>query len=265
MRSKSIFVAFLLGLIFVAGAVDVYAAGLLNPDGGFFPGISVEVGATDDPESVVATLQVLFLVSIIALAPSLLVLLTAFTRIVIVLNFTRQAMATQQMPPNQVLIGIALFLTMFVMAPQFTAINENAIQPLGTGEIGIEEALDEGWVILQDYMLRQLNNTMSGEAAVTMFMDLADLVIDYDHEIPPHVLIPAFVINELAWGFLMGFLIYLPFIVIDMVVASVLMSMGMMMLPPAMISMPFKIMVFILSGGWRFIIEGLMQTILLPY
>jgi len=252
-------VLFIFGLSFGTVSVSATDMGLLNPDMNLLPEVALTIGASDDPESVVTTLQVLFLVSIIALAPSLLVLLTAFTRIVIVLSFTRQAMATQQMPPNQVLIGIALFLTLFIMAPQLQAINENALQPLGRGEIDTAMALEASWVPIRDFMFVQLDNDF-GERAVTLFMDLADVMIDYDYEIPPSVLIPAFILNELTVGFLMGFIIYLPFIVIDMVVASVLMSMGMMMLPPAMISMPFKIMVFILAGGWRMIIENMLLT-----
>jgi len=251
-----ILAALFLGLFSVQ---NVHAAGILDPYASFFPGITLEVGATDDPQSVVATMQVLFLVSIIALAPSLLVLLTGFTRIVIVLSFTRQAMATQQMPPNQVLVGIALFLTLFIMAPQFNEINQNAIIPLGAGEIDTAQAIEAAWVPLRDFMFIQLDNQF-GEHAVTLFMDLSGTMIYYDEQIPPSVLIPAFIVNELTMGFLMGFFIYLPFIVIDMVVASVLMSMGMMMLPPAMISMPFKIMVFILAGGWRVVIENMLRT-----
>jgi flagellar biosynthetic protein FliP len=259
-----IFVALFLGLFGVFGIDNTQAVGLFNPETSIMPPINLQIGGGDgDPESVVATMQVLFLVSIIALAPSLLVLLTAFTRIIIVMSFTRQAMATQQMPPNQVLVGIALFLTLFVMAPELSQINENALQPLGAGDITIAEAIDYMWEPIRDFMLRMLN-TDSGERSVALFMDLSDTLIYYDEEIPASVLIPAFILNELTMGFLMGFIIYLPFIVIDMVVASVLMSMGMMMLPPAMISMPFKIMVFVLSGGWRFIIENLLLTFFNP-
>ncbi|MCL1884786.1 MAG: flagellar type III secretion system pore protein FliP [Defluviitaleaceae bacterium] len=260
---KLIFVAtLLLGLFSMytpAFAQGIFEQGLLNPDGSFFPGLTVEVGATDDPESVVATMQVLFLVSLIALAPSLLVLLTGFVRIVIVLSFTRQAMATQQMPPNQVLVGIALFLTLFVMAPQLSVINENAIQPLGAGEIDTAQAIEAMWVPISEFMLEMMSNSF-GENSLILFMDLSGTTVYDDSEIPAMVLIPAFILHELTIGFLAGFIIYLPFIVIDMVVASVLMSMGMMMLPPAMISMPFKIMVFILVGGWRFIVENLLMT-----
>jgi flagellar biosynthetic protein FliP len=255
----TIFAALFLGLFVVFGIDNVKAVGLFNPETSLLPNISLEVGATDDPESVVATMQVLFLVSIIALAPSLLVLMTAFTRIIIVMSFTRQAMATQQMPPNQVLVGIAIFLTLFVMAPELSQINENALVPLGAGEIDTGQALEYMWEPIRDFMLRMLNND-TGEYAVNLFVDLSGTEVDYFYQIPPSVLIPAFILNELTIGFLMGFIIYLPFIVIDMVVASVLMSMGMMMLPPAMISMPFKIMVFVLAGGWRFIIENILLT-----
>jgi len=253
-------VAFFLGLFVVLGVQTAHAAGLFSPDVTFFPGINIEVGAQDDPQGVVATLQVLFLFSIIALAPSLLVLLTAFTRIVIILSFTRQAMATQQMPPNQVLVGIALFMTMFIMAPQLDAINQNAIIPFGAGEINAEQAIEYAWEPLRDFMLRQLDGSEVGERSVGLFMDMADLQVYYPEDIPPSVLIPSFILNELTLAFLFGFAIYLPFIVIDMVVASILMSMGMMMLPPAMISLPFKIMVFILVGGWQRIVEGMLLT-----
>jgi flagellar biosynthetic protein FliP len=257
--NKFLFLAVFLFTFLLSGQT-ANAQGILNPDAPFFPGISLEVGATDDPESVVSTLQVLFLVSIIALAPSLLVLLTAFTRIIIVLAFTRQAMATQQMPPNQVLVGIALFLTLFIMAPQLDAINQNAIIPLGAGEIDTAQAIEEAWIPLRDFMFIQLDNN-SGARAVELFTDLSDTPpIDHFTELPASVVIPAFILNELTMGFIMGFAIYLPFIVVDMVVASVLMSMGMMMLPPAMISMPFKIMVFILAGGWQRIIESMLLT-----
>jgi flagellar biosynthetic protein FliP len=146
------------------------------------------------------------------------------------------------------------------MTPQFNAINENAIRPLGAGDIDIAMAIEAAWEPIQGFMLQQLN-TDNGAASMELFVDLAQMPpVASPTEIPPSVLIPAFILNELTIGFLMGFIIYLPFIVIDMVVASVLMSMGMMMLPPAMISMPFKIMVFILSGGWRVIIENMMLT-----
>jgi len=234
---------------FVANNTQIVYAGAVIPD------ISLTIGGTDDPESVVPALQVLFLVSIIALAPSLLVLLTGFLRIIVVLTFVRQAMATQQMPPNQVIVGIALFLTIFLMTPVFQEINEQAIIPLGAGEISTAEAFEAGMAPLRTFMYSQ-----TSERDLLLFMDLANeeyVGIEY---VGNHILIPAFILSELTTAFIMGFLIYLPFIVIDMVTASVLMAMGMMMLPPAMISMPFKIMTFLLAGGWGWIIEGLMLT-----
>ena len=236
------------GSFFALGAEVVYA-------GAVFPDMTLTIGGTNDPQSVVPTLQVLFLVSLIALAPSLLVLLTGFLRIVIVLTFVRQAMATQQMPPNQVIIGIALFLTLFLMAPMFQEINQNALIPLGAGEITTEEAFDAGIAPLRTFMYSQTR-----ERDLFLFLDLANEYYDGIENVGNHILIPAFILSELTTAFIMGFIIYLPFIVIDMVTASVLMAMGMMMLPPAMISMPFKIMTFLLAGGWGLIIESLMLT-----
>ena len=257
---KKIRIFCLVALLFVFFGVDsVFAVGIFG-EGTFIPEIGLTVGATDDPEAVVATLQILFLVSLIALAPSLLVLLTSFTRIIIVLAFARQAMATQQMPPNQVLVGIAIFLTIFIMTPVFNDINQNALIPFGAGEIGMEEAIETGLLPIREFMWRQLAASDQGIGVVELFFNLADEQMTTFEEIPNYVLIPAFVVYEVMQGFMMGFFIYLPFIVIDMVTASVLMSMGMMMLPPAMISMPFKIMVFILAGGWELIIERLLRT-----
>jgi len=171
-------------------------------------------------------------------------------------------MATQQMPPAQVLVGLAIFLTLFIMAPVFSEINTNALIPFGAGDIGFEEALDLGMEPIRQFMFRQISISGDGLNALELFFNLAgETMTDFD-SVGNHILIPAFIVNELTMGFQMGFFIYLPFIVIDMVVASVLMSMGMMMLPPAMISMPFKIMVFILAGGWQMIIEELLRTFL---
>jgi len=229
-------------------SVDVYA-------GQIFPGLSPIIDGTDDPAEVVPALQILFLVSIVALAPSLLVLLTGFVRIIIVLSFMRQAMATQMMPPNQVMVGIALFLTLFLMAPVLSEINQTALIPFGAGELSIEEAFTAGMAPIRRFMMDEVMPT-----DLNLFLDLAGETLGADEEPGNHILIPAFILSELAAGFMIGFFIYLPFIAVDMVVASVLMAMGMMMLPPAMISLPFKIMLFILAGGWSFVIESLMRT-----
>ena len=210
---------------------------------------------TDNPSQIAAVLQLLFLLSLISLAPSLLIMLTSFTRIIISLQFLRSAMGTQQMPPNQVLIGLALFLTLFLMGPIFTDINENAVKPFSEGRLTAEQALDTGMEPLRGFMRRQAE-----DKDISLFMELSGLTVESPEDIPDRVLIPAFMLGELTKGFKIGFIVYLPFIVIDMIVASVLMAMGMMMLPPVMISLPFKILLFIMSGGWSFVIESLVRT-----
>ena len=204
------------------------------------------------------TLQILFLTVLIALLPSILMVMTTFTRLIIVFSFVRSGMGTQQMPPNQVLVGLALVLTMFLMNDPIQEINANAFTPFAAGEISQEEAIDRAMDPLRTFMLNQ-PNVMEN---VLFFAGIANVTIDItDHStIPNSVLIPAFVLHELIIGFFIGVIIYIPFIVIDMVVASVLMAMGMMMLPPAMISLPFKVLLFVMVNGWRLIIEGLVGT-----
>ncbi len=206
--------------------------------------------------SIAGPIRILITLTMIGLAPLLLLLLTAFTRIIIVLHFTRTALNTQTVPPNQVIVGLALFLTFFIMSPILTEINENALQPFDRGEITQEEALKVGMEPLREFMYGQTQ-----VKDVRMFMEIADQEWDGSLSgIPSSILIPSFVISELRTAFIIGFLIYIPFIVIDMVVASALMSMGMMMLPPTTISMPFKILLFILADGWNLIIGSLVKT-----
>lgn len=228
---------------------DIYANSLI-----LSPALNISIGDPENPTGVVDSLQILFLFSIISLAPSLLVTMTAFTRIIIVLHFIRSALGTQQMPPNQVLIGLALFLTMHVMAPTFEAINENALQPYAEGLLSQSEAIELGMEPLRQFMSLQV-----GSAEVLLFAALADAQFDPEN-IPNSVLIPAFILHEITQGFLAGFLIFIPFIIVDMVVASILMAMGMMMLPPAMISLPFKILLFILVDGWNLILGTIVAT-----
>jgi flagellar biosynthetic protein FliP len=220
-----------------------------------FPGIGIIIDGTDEPAEVVSALQVLFLISIIALAPSLLMLLTGFTRIIISLHFLRSAMGTQQMPPNQVMVGVALILTLYLMSPMFVEINENALRPLGNGEISVETAIERAMEPIGEFMRSQAR-----EPDIALFIDLSGETFTTREEIPYRILIPAFILGELMRGFIIGFVVYLPFIVIDMVVASILMAMGMMMLPPAMISMPFKLLLFLLVGGWGYVIEFVMLS-----
>lgn len=199
--------------------------------------------------------------TVIALAPSILIMLTSYTRIIIVLHFIRTAIGTQSSPPNQVLIGLSLFLTFFIMWPTFQQIHEQAIQPLDDGEITIEQAVEAADGPLRDFMFGQTQ-----EKDLHLFMDIdgqeypKEMTLEEYYEVPFTTVVPAFIISELRYAFIMGFLIYIPFIVIDMVVASVLMSMGMMMLPPTTISLPFKILLFIMADGWNLLIGSVVRT-----
>ncbi|MDF2612676.1 MAG: flagellar biosynthetic protein FliP [Clostridia bacterium] len=224
------------------------------------PNITVGVNETDSPQELSKSLQMIFIITILGLAPSILIMMTAFLRLIISLHFLRAAMGTQTMPSNQILIGLALFLTFFVMSPVFSNIKTNAWDPYQKGEITQSVAFDRGVIPLKEFMVKQTR-----DEDIKLFMDLsgrAPLKDDSQilEQLPLHVVIPAFIISELRAGFIIGFLLYIPFIVIDMVVASTLMSMGMMMLPPVMISLPFKILLFILVDGWNLIIGQLVQT-----
>lgn len=209
-----------------------------------------------------STIEILLVLTLISLAPSLLIMLTSFTRIIIVLHFTRAALNTQTAPPNQVLIGLAVFLTIFIMSPVFNEINERAVKPFNDGKITQEEAFEVGMEPIREFMYGQTKRK-----DVQLFMDISGEIDKVENpneftekDIPTYVLIPSFIISELRTAFIIGFLIYIPFIVIDMVVASVLMSMGMMMLPPTTISLPFKILLFVLADGWNLVIGNLVKT-----
>lgn len=204
------------------------------------------------------TIQIILVLTVISLAPSILIMMTSFTRIIIVLHFVRSALGTQTTPPNQVLIGLALFLTFFIMSPVLARVNTEAIQPLSAGTITTEEAFTIGQQPIREFMIDQIG---SSDKEIRMFLDLAGIdEVNSEADVPMSVLIPSFILSELKKAFIMGFLIYLPFIVIDMVVASTLMSMGMMMLPPTTISMPFKILLFIIADGWNLIIGEVVKT-----
>ncbi len=205
-----------------------------------------------------STLQILILLTILSLAPSILILLTSFTRVIVVFHFLRTAMGTQTTPPNQVLAGLAVFITLAVMAPVFNEVNTNAVQPYMAGNMKQEDALDAGIAPLRNFMLGQTR-----EKDLKLFMTIngqsSDEIGDTE-DISIMTIIPAFIISELRTAFIIGFVLYLPFIVIDMVVASTLMSMGMMMLPPTTISLPFKILLFVLADGWNLLIGQLVQS-----
>ena len=213
-------------------------------------------------EQATGTVEILLLLTVLTLAPSILIMVTAFTRIVIVLSFTRNAMGTQQMPPNQVMVGLALFLAFFVMYPIYTQVVRDAWEPYQAGEIEtLSDALDRAKKPVRDFMIEQID-LQGNQNDLRSFMSLAQIeeLPETVDEIPTHVLIPAFVVSEIKTAFQIGFMIYIPFIVIDMIVASALMSMGMMMLPPVMISLPFKIMLFVLVDGWNLTITSLVRT-----
>ncbi len=202
------------------------------------------------------SLRILLTLTLISLAPTLIIMVTSFTRIIIVLHFTRTALNTQTAPPNMVLVGLALFLTFYIMQPTINAIYTNAYVPFESGRIDQEQAIEAAITPIREFMYPQTQRK-----DVEMFMEISDQKWDGTLEnIPTTILIPSFMVSELRSGFIIGFLIYVPFIVIDMVVASVLMSMGMMMLPPTTISMPFKILLFILADGWNLIIGNVVRT-----
>lgn len=211
---------------------------------------------SDDPANLTATIQLLLLLTVLSLAPAILILTTCFTRIVVVLSFVRSGLATQQMPPNQVLIGLALFITFFIMAPVFTEVNEQALQPLFNDEITQEEAFEAASVPIKEFMAKHTR-----EKDLALFMGYAGLPKPESlDDIPLTALVPAFAISELKTAFQIGFMIFVPFLVIDMVVASVLMSMGMMMLPPVMIALPFKILLFVMVDGWHLVVRSLLLS-----
>lgn len=234
-----------------AGSNDDNLSGSIGP-------FQFNLNTGDNEGGISSTLQIMLVLTLISLAPSILIMVTSFTRIIIVLHFVRSALGTQTTPPNQVLIGLALFLTFFIMSPIFTKINTDAIEPLNRGEITQEQALEAGIAPLKTFMLDQVK-----PQDLKLFVNIAQLdtgSMETVEEIPTTVVIPAFIISELRIAFIIGFLIYIPFIIIDMVVASALMSMGMMMLPPTTISMPFKILLFVIADGWSLIIGNLVKT-----
>lgn len=232
-------------VLFLAGCADMTGA---NPTNAPFNGIFGDRAETVD---------IMLALTVVSVLPSILIMLTGFTRIIIVLSFVKNAIGTQQMPPSQVMIGLALFLTYFVMAPIIGEIKTTAYEPYIAEEITIEEAADRAMVPLRGFMLKQMTSPKDLE----VFVSLAGLPTPTAVEdIPNEVIIPAFITSEIKRSFMMGFFIYIPFIVIDMIVASTLMAMGMMMLPPVVISMPFKVLIFVVVDGWLMIVETLVRS-----
>lgn len=220
------------------------------------PKVTFGVEKADSVEDVAVTLEIVALLTILSLAPSIIVMMTAFTRIVVVLNFVKKALGTTEAPPNQMVMGLSLFLTFFVMAPTFNRINDEALQPYLAKEIDVQKGIDNAVNPLREFMLRQ-----TGEKELALFVRASRNPNPQSvQDLGLGVIIPAFVLSELKTAFIIGFLIYIPFLVIDMAVASILMSMGMMMLPPVMISMPFKLVLFVLVDGWSLIVQQVLLS-----
>ncbi len=248
MRGKTLFLTTCLAFFLFAGAA--WGAPLALPT------VSVGIGKVTQPGDVSSLLQIFFLMTVLSLAPGLLIMTTSFTRTVVVLSFLRNAIGAQQAPSNQIVVGLSLFLTFFIMAPVWQQINKEAIVPYKAGTISQETALKKAVEPVRKFMFSQTR-----EKDIALFVNLSKLPRPAKAgDVPTMTLIPAFMISELRTAFQIGFLIYIPFLVVDMVVASVLMSMGMMMLPPAMISLPFKILLFVLVDGWGLMIGSLVKS-----
>lgn len=220
------------------------------------PKISLGVDQAENPGDVSVTLQIVALMTILSLVPSIVVMLTSFTRISVVLNFLKQALGTQNAPPNQVVMGLSMFLTFFVMAPTFSKVNDEALQPYLAEEISYKTAMENAWTPMRDFMLRQ---TGEKELALMVRMSRSENPKTIE-DLSFSQIVPAFILSELKTAFIIGFLIYIPFLIIDMTVASVLMAMGMMMLPPPMISLPMKLILFVLVDGWTLIVQQLLLS-----
>jgi len=244
-----------LGLALGLGVILAMSTGCVAADGTVTaPGLGPE--SVDDPSGRATGVQLLVLLTTLSLAPALLIMVTSFTRIIIVLSLVRNAVGVPQLPPNQVLIGIGFLLTVFVMAPVWTTVNDEALRPYLNGEIGQSEALDRAEGPLRTFMLAQTRE-QDLELFVGLSQDTRPANVD---EVPTYVIIPGFIVSELKTAFLMGFIIFIPFLIIDLVVSSALLSMGMMMLPPVVVSLPFKILLFVLVDGWGLIIGSLVRS-----
>lgn len=252
MKSKSK-ILFLLMFLLIAGT-NIYAQqqGPSIP----IPKIDFNVGTSSSPEEVSSTLQLLLLLTILSLAPSILIMTTSFLRLIIVFHFLRQALGTMQMPPNQLLAGIAMFVTFFIMSPTINQVNDEALQPYLNNQISVDSAYARGIKPVREFMFRNVR-----DEDLELFMSLSsESQPEKREDLSTMTLIPAFVLSELRTGFIIGFFLFIPFLMIDMIVGSILMSMGMMMLPPMLVSLPFKILLFILVDGWNLIVGSLVRS-----
>lgn len=256
---KVLLLVLLMGLFLSA---DIFASES-NASGGFaLPTVEINMGEgaenTNENEKTASSIKLLLLLSVIAIAPSVLLLCTSFIRIAVVLDFIKRSLSLQQTPPNQIIMGLALFLTVFIMWPVFDDIYQNSFKPFSQGEIEASEMYGRAEKPLRIFMYNQLRDNPEN---IRLFMNLSGLPKPANlSEVPTYVLVPAFALNELTVAFRIGVLIFIPFLVIDMIVASILMSMGMVMVPPVMVSLPFKLMVFVLADGWNLIIGRLLSS-----
>lgn len=224
------------------------------------PNLTISVGGTPTNTQLTTTLTILLVITVLSIAPAILVLVTSFTRIIVVFSLLRSAMGTQQSPPNQILIGLALFMTFFIMQPTFMNAYDNAIKPYMSGKIGYQQAIDEGIQPFRKFMYSEIIRHKNGDA-IRIFTQYKKMPFPTKlSDIPTSVLIPSFVISELKIAFKIGVLLYIPFILIDMVVASILLAMGMIMIPPVMVSLPFKLLLFVLVNGWDLVITGILNS-----
>jgi flagellar biosynthesis protein FliP len=254
MRWVRHFGVLLIIMLILIGFTDVMC--MAAPPSGTLPLISVDLDDAQSPGKVSAVLQIFLLMTVLSLAPAILILLTSFTRIVIVLSLLRKALGTMQSPPNQIIIGLSLFLTIFIMTPVWQAVYKDALKPYFDEQITSEQAFETAAKPLRAFMIKQTR-----EKDLALFVSIAKLKRPKNiDEVPITVIIPSFVISELKTAFQIGMLLYVPFLIVDMVVASVLLSMGMMMLPPVMISLPFKLMLFVLADGWYLIVGSVVKS-----
>lgn len=219
------------------------------------PKLTVSIDTAKNPRDVASTLEILFILTVLTLAPSILIMVTSFTRIVVVLSLLRGALGTQQIPPSPVIVGFSLFLTFFVMAPTFNKVYNDAYQPYVKGELSFSDAYNRALGHVREFMFNQVR-----ERELQTFLSIANITPKNRDDVPTHVLIPAFIASELQTAFEIGFLLYIPFLIIDMVVSSVLLSLGMIMLPPVLISLPFKLLLFVMVDGWSLITSSLVRS-----
>jgi len=254
MRKAKLFIVLLFFLIF--SVISFAQQETLPP----LPRIDIGIGQVEQPRDLVITLEIILILTVLTLAPSILILMTSFTRIIIVFSFLRNSLGTRQIPPNQVLIGLALFLTFFIMQPVFTQIYNEALVPYMNGQISYQELYSRSIQPIRKFMLNEIKNHHNEDNIDMLLSVLKREKPDNLNETPTSVLIPAFVISELEIAFKMGVLLYIPFIIIDMITASILLALGMIMIPPVLISLPFKVLLFVLVNGWDMLISGLIRS-----